>query len=108
MRALLNLLCGAVVICVAYATCVAHPATSRPMLPERLAFEPTDGDVRFLARARGYSAAISANHASIRVQDAEVQIRFLHSRPARLEGAGRLPGVVNYLLGSDPGHWLRG
>ena len=91
MKALLGLLCGAISVWGATA-----------------AFEPTDGGVQFLARAREYSAAISANGVAIRVQDAEVRVEFLHSRAGRLEGADRLPGVVNYLVGRDPRSWRCG
>ena len=29
-------------------------------------------------------------------------------RPATLDGLDRLPGMVNYLVGSDPSVWIRG
>jgi len=98
-----------------------------------------DGDVRFLARARGYSLALTANgpemfigsslpgESRLRVQaaghrladptrlagvplgsapKAGVRMHLIGAEAGREpEGTDRLPGVTNYLLGSDPTRW---
>jgi photosystem II stability/assembly factor-like uncharacterized protein len=99
-------------LCVAFIVCIAQAAGPTPMMPARLAFEANSGQAepgfQFLARARGYSVAISANETAIRAGSAQVRLQFVGSRPFVLEGLDQLPGVVNYLIGKDSSHWLRG
>ncbi|MGC9947790.1 MAG: SBBP repeat-containing protein [Bryobacteraceae bacterium] len=98
-------------LCAAFIVCIAQAASPTPMLPARLVFErnagQTDAGFQFLARARGYSVAISADGTAIRAGNAQVQLQFVNSRLAALEGLDQQPGVVNYLLGNDPNRWLR-
>jgi len=76
-----------------------------------LVFEPnagqTDPNIRFLARTRESSIAISASEIAIRAGSARVHLQFVDSEPMVLEGLDRQPGVVNYLIGNDPKRWLR-
>ena len=99
-------------LCAAFIVCIAQAAGPLPMMPDRLVFEQNSGQTepnfQIMARARGYSVAISANETAIRAGSAQVRLQFVNSRPAVLEGLDRQPGVVNYLLGTDRGHWLRG
>ena len=98
--------------CAAFIVGIAQAAGPAPMMPARLAFEPnagqTEAGYQFLARARGYSVAISANETTIRAGSAQVRLQFVNSQPVVLEGLDRQLGVVNYLLGNDRSHWLRG
>jgi len=91
---------------------VAQAAVSAPTAIQRLAFEPNagqiDSNIEFLARARGYSVAISSNEAVIHAGSARVRLQFVNSQPVVLEGLNRQAGVVNSLLGNDPKRWLRG
>ena len=99
-------------LCAAFIVCIAQAGGPTPMMPARLVFEPnsgqTDAGYQFRARARGYSVAISANETAIRAGTAQVRMQFVNSQPVVLEGLDRQPGVVNYLLGNDQSHWLRG
>jgi uncharacterized protein (TIGR03437 family) len=76
-----------------------------------LVFEPnvgqTNPNIRFFARTREWSIAISASEIAIRAGSAQVHLQFVDSEPMVLEGLDRQPGVVNHLLGSDPKQWLR-
>ena len=99
-------------LCAAFFVCLAQAAGPIQMMPARLVFEPNSGQTepgfQFLARARGYGVAVSANEAVIRAGSAQVRLQFVNSRPVVLEGLDRQPGVVNYLLGNDSRKWLRG
>ena len=98
-------------LCAVFVVWIAHAAGPTRVMPARLVFEPNfgqaDPSIRFLARARGYTVAISANEAAIRAGGSLVQVQFVDSRPAVLEGLARQTGVVNYLLGKNASHWLR-
>jgi hypothetical protein len=76
----------------------------------------TAGDVRFLARAGGYTAFLTGQETVLLYhngmpgqkpgRDALVRMRLAGSRESSvIEGSGRLPGVVNYLIGDDPSKW---
>ncbi len=105
MKALLQVWCAATF------ACLAPAASLERLLPGRLTFEANagqaDSPVRFLARTAGYGVAISAREITIRAGSAAVQLEFARSQPTALEGINRLQGVVNYLAGGDPSHWLR-
>ena len=60
-------------------------------------------DVLFLSRGRGYYLEPKNTGARCSIKapdagDAKVEMTFAGSHPERVEGAGRLPGVVNYYL----------
>ena len=76
----------------------------------------TAGDVRFLARAEGYTAFLTNRETVLLYHnrtpgqehghDAAVRIRLAGSAESATFGGGaRLPGVVNYLIGNDPSRW---
>src|ERR1035438_10825320 len=89
--------------CAALPICITQAAGPTPMMPARLAFEPnagqTEAGYQFLARARGYRVAISANETTIRAGSAQVRLQFVNSQPVVLEGLDRQLGVVNYQIG---------
>jgi hypothetical protein len=76
----------------------------------------TAGDVRFLARAAGYTAFLT-DHETVLLyhnampgreqgHNAVVRMRLAGSAGSSAFGGGkRLPGVVNYLIGNDPSRW---
>lgn len=91
-----------------------------------MSFEANRGQaaasVNFLARGHGYSLFLTPAQAVFVLQDyaplaaaptvapalrtAVLRMRVLGgSRRAQAAGAGRLPGQVNYLIGSDPRKW---
>lgn len=93
-----------------------HPDYGR--LP--LAFEPnvgqTDDRVKFLARTGGSTLTLTGEGVMFllaapvptpRSSDpVEVRIRLLGAnRDARPEAVEKLPGIVNYFIGNDPGKW---
>jgi len=99
-------------LCAAFFVYVAQAAGPIQMMPARLVFEPNSGQTepgfQFMARARGYSVAVSANETVIRAGSDQVRLQFVNSRPLVLDGLDRQPGMVNYLLGNDSRKWLRG
>jgi hypothetical protein len=82
--------------------------------------------IRYLAQGSGYSISFSAARVLVALGrgssnggasvDRErprtgvaVGVRFVGADPdVRIEARDRLPGVVNYLVGSDPSRWRRG
>jgi hypothetical protein len=85
-----------------------------------LRFEPNLGqaepEVRFLARAAGYSVAFLEGGAAQYFfeagggeQEYTVRLEFLGRNPeAALEADGRLPSVTNFYAGDDPDAWVAG
>lgn len=77
-----------------------------------LSFEPNQGQaapsVQFLTRGQGYSIALTASDAAIRLaQGPQFRMRWLDASPApRLTAEARQPGHSNYLTGADPARWL--
>ena len=95
-------------------------------------FEPNlgqaDRQVRFLSRGQGYTMLMTGTGAVLKLRrpadpakgtpapqpsrpaaDAVVGLTFEGANPDPvIAGNGRLPGVSNYLLGSDPGGWITG
>jgi hypothetical protein len=95
-------------------------------------FEPNlgqaDRQVRFLSRGQGYTMLMTGTGAVLKLRrpadpakgtpapqpsrpaaDAVVGLTFEGANPDPVvAGNGRLPGVSNYLLGSDPGGWITG
>jgi hypothetical protein len=97
-------------------------AQSRPANADRvpLYFEAnqgqTAGEVRFLARASGYTAYLTGRETVFQYRtgkpgrkdgkEAVVRMTLSGSKaPASIQGGGRLPGIVNYLIGNDPSQW---
>lgn len=83
---------------------VSHPFRQLP-----LSFEPNRGQssagILFLARPAGYTLALARNSIQIGRQH-PIQVRFVGtSSHVRIVGSGKLPGSVNYLLGSNPAQW---
>jgi hypothetical protein len=77
-----------------------------------LAFEPApateDGAQAFLVRAGLNTARVARTGVAIRAghDAASVSVRFVGaSRDGSVERTDRLPGYVNYLIGSDPAKW---
>ena len=87
------------------ATLLAHPKSS---IPAALRFEPnagqTDARAQFVARSSRYTVFLTSAGALLppRGSAEGVRIRFVDSSGTNLEGAARLPGVVNYFQGSRP------
>ena len=91
---------------------VAAASEAYAKLP--MQFERNSGqaapDARFVARGRGYSLLLLDTGAVFNVSDGEsrstirMQLRGSRQHP-RAEPAGPLPGVSNYLVGSDPRRW---
>ena len=76
----------------------------------------TDGKVRFLARAGGYTAFLTSHETVLLYhngtpgekdgRDAVVRMGLSGSLESSvIEGGERLPGIVNYLIGNDPSKW---
>jgi uncharacterized repeat protein (TIGR01451 family) len=85
-----------------------------------LSFEPNVGEsnpeVKFLSRGPGYSLFLTGNRAVLQVRTQSASPTF-HALALELLGANsgttiapsdRLPGVSNYLLGSNPSQWHTG
>ena len=70
------------------------------------------GQVRFLARAAGYTLYLTPQTAILALRDGArsvVRVRFAGAAAApRLSGVGPLAGVSNYFLGKDPKKWATG
>ncbi len=89
-----------------------------------LSFEPNVGDsnpeVKFLSRGQGYSLFLTAHRAVLQVRTQSpkasappefraVSLEVLDANPQpQILASDRLPGVSNYLLGSNPAQWLTG
>jgi hypothetical protein len=85
----------------------------------RLGFEAnagqTDGQVKFLARGRGYTVFLTGNAAVLALSNtattAPIADRVLRMRlvganlNAGVSGADELPGKTNYFIGNDPSKW---
>jgi hypothetical protein len=78
-----------------------------------LAFEPNVGQtnrpVRFLARAGRSTLFVTRSRVVLALRRGArgevVAVRFPGADPARISAERRLPGVSNYLVGSDPARW---
>jgi hypothetical protein len=71
-----------------------------------------DGQVKFLARGRGYTLFLTGNsavlaHASPRsAADSVLRMNLVGANVgAAVSGADELPGRSNYFIGNDPGKW---
>ena len=83
-----------------------------------LAFEPNRGqapeNARFVLREGALEGEFQKNGVRLRLlsgkkNNSQVSMRLLGAREdAAILGDGVLEGHTNYLLGSDPAHWLRG
>jgi len=89
-----------------------------------LSFEPNVGDsnpeVKFLSRGQGYSLFLTANRAVLQVPTRTpktsapasfraISLELLGANPqTQIVASDRLPGVSNYLLGSNPAQWHTG
>lgn len=75
----------------------------------------TNRDVRYLARANGYTAFLIGNETVLQFHkgipgrkdevNAVVRMQLSGSRKPSIHAEEQLHGVVNYLLGSDPSQW---
>jgi hypothetical protein len=76
----------------------------------------TAGEVRFLARAPGYTAYLTGRETVFQYRtgkpgqkdgkEAVVRMTLAGSKaPSSIQGGDRLPGIVNYLIGNDPSKW---
>jgi uncharacterized protein (TIGR03437 family) len=77
-----------------------------------IAFERNQGQadqgIEYLARTGGYTLALSGGGAQMVARDLHVSVTFSGSRTAPAETEGKLPGVVNYLVGRDRAAWHTG
>ncbi|HEX7181458.1 MAG TPA: SBBP repeat-containing protein [Thermoanaerobaculia bacterium] len=80
-----------------------------------LAFEEnrgqTDGQVRFLARAPGYTLFLTSSEVVLVPRDGAppTRLRWRGANPApSVSGEGELPGRSHYLVGKDPAKWRTG
>lgn len=88
-----------------------------------LSFEPNVGnsnpEVKFLSRGQGYSLFLTANRAVLQLPTRTktsaspafraVSLELLGANPQpQVVASDRLPGVSNYLLGSNPAQWHTG
>ena len=78
-----------------------------------LSFEPnrgqTDARVQFLARGAGYAIFLSPTSATIALQSAVVRMDLLGAnQEITMQVEGKLPGTVNYLMGSNRTKWPSG
>jgi hypothetical protein len=82
-----------------------------------LSFEANEGqyraDVNFVARAGGRVLAVESTAAELRLpgagRGAVIRLQAVDADPrATARGVDRLPGVVNHLVGNDPGAWRTG
>ncbi|MGA2149071.1 MAG: hypothetical protein ABSH49_29355, partial [Bryobacteraceae bacterium] len=76
----------------------------------------TAGEVRYVARGAGYTAYLTGRETVFQYRtgkpgrkdskEAVVRMTLSGSKaPASIQGGGRLPGIVNYLIGNDPSQW---
>ena len=81
-----------------------------PRLP--IAFERNQGQadqgIEYLARTSGYTLALSGGRAQMLARDFRVSLTFAGARASAAEAEGKLPGVVNYLVGRDRAAWHTG
>jgi len=81
-----------------------------------LAFEPnqgqTDAQVKYIARAKGYTAFLTADEAMLRVKagkgkdDGVLQMKLRNSNAApRIVATDRQSGISNYFIGNDRSKW---
>jgi hypothetical protein len=92
------------------------PLQARGALPEgltQLRFEENRGqiglDARFVLRFAGASVAFEASGPVLYAGTGSLGMRFVGgAKSPDLEGADRLPGVTNYLIGSNPADWRVG
>jgi hypothetical protein len=98
------------------ASSAASAAASRVPLYFETNQGQTDGKVRFLARAGGYTAFLTSHQAVLLFhngmlgqkdgRDAVVRMGLSGSlESSEIRGGERLPGIVNYLIGNDPSKW---
>ena len=79
-----------------------------------LYFEGNKNQTEFLSRGSGYQILISADGAQITLHKSAVglataRMHLVGSRSdARIDGAGELPGKINYFVGNDPSKWQTG
>jgi hypothetical protein len=66
-------------------------------------------EVKFLARNGAGAILLTSESAVLWLPDAAVEMRWTGARPAaNVEALDPLPGVTNYLRGSDPARWRTG
>ena len=97
----------------AFFTLMAMAQSVSPLnLP--LYFEANKSQSEFLSSGGGYQFQISSLGAQIALRDsgarpAMAQIRFIGANTqAQIQGGGKLPGKVNYLIGNDSSQWQTG
>lgn len=95
------------------------PATNASLMARLpLAFEPnmgqSAGEVKFLARGRGYGLFLTPTDAMLTLSAARgksapsVRMQFSGASAApAISGINKLPGHTNYFIGNDPSRWLR-
>ncbi len=102
-------------ICFGVLSAQAEPSVAtRQALHPQAGFERNTGqaapEIQYLARGRDFELAVNAHGAAIVLTQAGSQPRSLRmllkgAQTATYTGEDRLPGVVNYLIGSNPKAW---
>jgi Beta-propeller repeat/S-layer homology domain len=92
---------------------LAHAGQERPYANSPLYFEPNIGqhaaNVRYLARAAGYTLFLTGREAVISSRGTATRIRFAGSHGLdRLEPIDPQRGVSNYYIGADRSKWRAG
>lgn len=79
------------------------------------AMGPTESKIEFVAHGPGYWVGLGrdsvriASQRLLREGREPLQMRFKNGKPTtQLEGAGKLPGLINYYLGGDRSEWRTG
>ena len=114
LRRLLRLATPAALL-LATAFALAAPSTPRMQAPNLpLTFERNTGhwpsEVRFVARTGAGTLFLTKREAVLAVRSGSnrsaLRLRLAGSSPgAAVSGLGKLPGIVNYFVGKDPGKW---
>ncbi len=95
-----------------------HERTSADFARIPLSFEANQGqmdrEVKFHSRGAGYSLSLTSNAVILKLRapagidagPSVLRMELLGATPgAQIAGTDQLPGVVNYLIGSDPKRW---
>ena len=85
-------------------------ASGLPPVPV-LVFDAPDphSGTRFLVKGQEFAAAYRDDEVRLSLRGADVRLRFPGANPmARLQSAGRNPGIVNFFTGQDPSSWVTG
>src|SRR5712692_5194523 len=81
-------------------------ARAAPYLSFEANLGQTDSRVQFLSRGRSHTLFLAPTEAVFRSTSSVLRLRLAGADPrARMSGAGPLPALANYFIGSDPAQW---